>query len=84
MFIYRDEYYLERAEPQQRQEESSERFDQRYDSWQQRFESTRGLADVIVTKQRHGPIGNVKLRFEAETTSFTSYAQSTRLPEQSL
>ena len=84
MFIYRDEYYLERAEPQQRQEESSERFDQRYDSWQQRFESARGLADVIVTKQRHGPIGNVKLRFEAETTSFTNYAQSTRLPEQSL
>ena len=84
MFVYRDEYYLERAEPQQRQEESRERFDQRYDTWQQRFESAKGLADVIIAKQRHGPIGNVKLRFEAETTSFSSYAQSARLPEQTL
>ena len=82
MFVYREEYYLERAEPQQRQEESAERYDQRYDAWQQRFAASKGLADILIAKQRHGPIGNVKLRFEAETTSFTNYAQSARLPDQ--
>jgi len=31
------------------------------------------LAEVLVAKQRHGPIGEVKLRFVAETTKFESY-----------
>ena len=33
MFIYRDEYYQERAEPKQRPEESDERFQERYEGW---------------------------------------------------
>jgi len=84
MFVYRDEYYLERGEPQQRAEEAADRFDSRYRSWQERFESSTGLADVIIAKQRHGPIGNVKLRFLADTTKFENYAQSDHLPDQRL
>ncbi len=84
MFVYRDEYYLERGEPQQRQDEAPDRFDSRYRNWQERYEQSTGLADVIVAKQRHGPIGNVKLRFIADTTKFANYAQSDRLPEQTL
>lgn len=37
-------------------------------------------ADVIVAKQRHGPIGTVKLHFEAETTKFDNFIGPERLP----
>jgi len=80
MFVYREEYYLERAEPVQRADESADKFDTRYRQWQERFEAAAGLADVLIAKQRHGPIGNVRLRFDAATTSFGNYASGDRLP----
>jgi replicative DNA helicase len=82
MFVYREEYYLERGEPQQRADEAPDRFEQRYRNWQQRYETVTGLAEVIIAKQRHGPIGNVKLRFVADTTKFDNYVSSERLPDQ--
>jgi replicative DNA helicase len=81
MFVYREEYYLERSEPQQRAEESTEKFQQRYDRWQDRYERATGLADVLISKQRHGPIGNVRLRFDPNTTKFETYAAAERLPQ---
>ncbi len=81
MFVYREEYYLERGEPQQRPDETTERYDARYRKWQDRFEASSGLADIIVAKHRHGPIGNVKLRFDAHTTSFDNYARADRVPQ---
>ena len=84
MFVYREEYYLERGEPQQRQDEAPDRFDQRYRNWQQRYEMVTGMAEVIIAKQRHGPIGFVKLRFEADTTKFENYVSSDHLPDQTI
>ena len=84
MFVFREEYYLERGEPQRRDAESDENFDKRYQRWQARYEANSGLADLIVAKQRHGPIGSVKLRFAANTASFANYAPAERLPEQTL
>ena len=81
MFIYREEYYLERSEPQQRADESGDRFNERYSRWQERYEKAAGLADVIVAKQRHGPIGRVGLRFNPETTRFHTYAAASHLPD---
>ena len=81
MFVYREEYYLERGEPQQRMDEADDRFESRYRKWQERYEESAGVADVIVAKQRHGPIGNVKLRFTPATASFGNYAREDRLPE---
>ena len=81
MFIYREEYYLERSEPQQRADETSDRFNERYNRWQERYEKAAGLADVIVAKQRHGPIGRVGLKFEPETTRFHTYAAASHLPD---
>jgi len=34
----------------------------------------KGIADIIIGKNRHGPIGKVKLKFFAETTTFDNYA----------
>ncbi len=81
MFVYREIYYLERGEPQQRGEEKYEHFMERYDRWQERCEQAFGLAEVIVAKQRHGPIGVVKARFDANTTRFQDYASADHLPE---
>jgi replicative DNA helicase len=81
MFIFREEYYLSRAEPMRRPEENDDKFNDRYDRWKERCEATYGIAEVIVAKQRHGPIGTVKLHFEAETTKFDNFIGPERLPE---
>ena len=80
MFIFREEYYLSRGEPTRRPEESDEKFNDRHDRWLQRCEETFGMADVIIAKQRHGPIGTVKLHFEPETTKFDNFIGPERLP----
>src|SRR5881392_272633 len=73
MFIFREEYYLARAEPSHRPDESAEKFNDRYDRWKERSEAMFGLAEIIIAKQRHGPIGTIKLHFEAETTKFDDF-----------
>jgi replicative DNA helicase len=70
MFIYRDEYYQERSEPQRRPDESEERFQERYEGWRKRYEDSLRKADVIIAKQRNGPIGSIKLVFDAAHGSF--------------
>jgi replicative DNA helicase len=80
MFIFREEYYLSRGEPTRRPEESDDKFNDRYDRWKERCETAYGLAEVIIAKQRHGPIGTVKLHFEAETTKFDNFIGPERLP----
>lgn len=73
MFVYREEYYLEQQKP----DELSDKFDK----WVERMERARGLAEVIVGKQRHGPTGTVQLSFAKETTRFTDRASPEYLPE---
>jgi replicative DNA helicase len=80
MFIFREEYYLSRGEPTHRAEESPEKFNDRYDRWKERCEAAYGMADVLIAKQRHGPIGTVKLHFEAETAKFDNFIGPEQLP----
>ena len=70
MFIYRDQYYLERSEPKQREDEANDRFAKRHDDWVQRCERAHNKAEINIAKQRHGPIGTVELRFEGVVTKF--------------
>ena len=69
MFVYRDEYYREREKPG---DHESEKMAQ----WQTVMESVHGKAEVIIGKQRHGPIGTVELAFEGRFTRFSNLAQS--------
>jgi replicative DNA helicase len=70
MFIFREEYYLERTEPMRRADESSDKFHERQQRWEENKAAVEGKAEVIVAKQRHGPTGKVELRFFAEATKF--------------
>lgn len=70
MFIFREQYYLERAEPVQKADESQQKFNERYAGWTERCHDAANKAEVMIAKQRHGPIGNVKLFFEGEFTRF--------------
>jgi len=75
MFIFREEYYLERDEPAQRQDENDDKFFDRRKRWEERLETVRNVAEVIVAKQRHGPIGTVKLMFQGAFTRFGNLDQ---------
>ena len=39
-------------------------------SWQDEMERLHGKAEVIIGKQRHGPIGSIDLSFEGRFTRF--------------
>jgi replicative DNA helicase len=44
-------------------------------SWQAEMEELMGKAEVIIGKQRHGPIGSVDLAFEGKFTRFSDLAR---------
>jgi replicative DNA helicase len=71
MFVYREEYYHSRAEPMRRPEEDDSKFNTRYQNWLDRGEQVRNIAEVIIAKQRHGPIGTVALHFDGPFTHFS-------------
>ncbi|OYX41335.1 MAG: replicative DNA helicase [Rhodobacterales bacterium 32-67-9] len=63
MFVYRDEYYKEREKPGDHELDKMA-------AWQEVMEQVHGKAEVIIGKQRHGPIGHVELSFEGRFTRF--------------
>ena len=81
MFIFREQYYLERAEPMQRPEETVEKWQERHDRWRVRCEEVYNLAEVLIAKQRHGPVGKLTLQFEGATTKFSNYLPPDHLPD---
>ena len=74
MFVYRDEYYLEKKMPQETNFESSELFQQKLNKWQNDMDEVHNKAEVIVGKQRHGPVGKVLLHFQPEFTHFGNHS----------
>ncbi len=67
MFVYREEYYVERLKPSEGTAEFTE--------WQQKMMAVSGKAEVIIGKQRHGPVGTVELSFESQFTRFGNLAR---------
>jgi replicative DNA helicase len=81
MFVFREEYYQSRLMPMRRPGVTDEQHDEEMKKWQENCDKVYGLAEVIVAKQRHGPIGQIKLTFDAKTTKFDNYVASDHLPD---
>jgi len=68
MFVFREEYYREREKPADHELDKMA-------AWQDIMEKCHGKAEVIIGKQRHGPIGTVELSFEGRFTRFGNLAR---------
>jgi len=75
-FIFREEYYLSRSEPNRHANESDDKWTSRFEDWQRRLDEVRNRAEISLAKQRHGPTGKAILRFDPETTSFENLTRS--------
>ncbi len=64
LFIYREAYYLEREEPS-----SDDR--EKFGEWQDKMNAKAKMAEVIISKQRHGPIGKVEVGFNPSRVRFS-------------
>ena len=73
LFVYREEYYLQRLEPQVGSAE--------HQAWQDKMDRAHGKAEVIIGKQRHGPTGTIDLQFEGRLTKFSNLAREGHIPE---
>tara|TARA_R110002110_G_scaffold49676_7_gene147595 strand:+ start:1420 stop:2919 length:1500 start_codon:yes stop_codon:yes gene_type:complete len=69
MFVFREEYYKEREKPGDHELEKMQ-------AWQEEMERLHGRAEVVIGKQRHGPIGTVDLSFEGRFTRFGNLAKA--------
>lgn len=65
MFIYRDEYYLIRKQPK---EDTAE-----HEKWQSEMNKVTHTTEVIIAKQRNGPVGSIKLHFDSNIGKFTNH-----------
>ncbi|MDR0677327.1 MAG: replicative DNA helicase [Holosporaceae bacterium] len=68
MFVYREEYYESRKAPDAGTD--------KYIEWQNRMARVYNTAEVIIAKQRHGPIGSVHLYFDGKYTKFDNLADN--------
>lgn len=73
MFVFREEYYVERRQPREGTPEHL--------TWQDEMAQVEGLAETIIAKQRHGPTGTVRLQFQSDVTRFSDYVSASHLPE---
>lgn len=62
MFIFREQYYLARKEPEEGTADHAE--------WQEKMAKVHNKAEIIIAKQRHGPTGKIDLYFNDLLTKF--------------
>ena len=58
-------------EPIKQPEDSEEKYDEIHNRWRDLCEKAHNTAEIIIAKQRHGPIGTIKAHFESNYTRFS-------------
>ena len=76
MFVYREAYYVEKAEPMKKTGEAQEAFDIRFADWAEHMNRVRNMADLYVAKQRQGPVGKVSFYFDGPLMRFDNLDKS--------
>lgn len=74
MFIYRDEYYLQQKEPPSHETE-------KHDQWKLDMDRVHNKAELIIGKQRHGPVGTVEMTFIGSKTKFGDFVADDHMAE---
>jgi replicative DNA helicase len=74
-FIFREDYYVASREPKVPRGDDDMKAHEAHAAWQAEMEQVFGLAELIVSKQRHGSTGKVRLRFEPKITKFSDLAE---------
>ena len=72
MFVFRQEYYLAREEPMKQANEDETKFNDRVERWQRDLDQWSGLGEIIVSKNRHGPVNSVRVAWDASRTLFSN------------
>ena len=62
LMLYREEYYLNQQQPRDPDDPTT--------AWYQKMQECKGIADLMVLKNRNGATGNIKMRFEPESMKF--------------
>jgi len=73
MFVYREEYYLRRDEPDAGTEQHID--------WQNKMTEAHGKASVLIEKHRHGAVKSVDMQFTEKFTRFSDLARDEFIPE---
>ncbi len=87
MFIYREEYYLERSKPRDPRDSSDEGAQDTKSMMMwlekngEKYNAVKGKAEIMVSKHRNGPIGNVELFFDKTTTRFGNLAHEAAMED---
>jgi replicative DNA helicase len=74
LFIYREDYYLASKQPADDHPDAA--------AWKEEMERVYGLAEILVSKQRHGATGKVRVRFDSRITKFSDRVDEGFLPEE--
>ena len=72
IFIFRESYYLERLEPIKKPDDLEEKYNEKHRRWLELCERNYNVAELIIAKQRHGPVGTIKTHFDSNFTKFSN------------
>ncbi len=81
LFIYREDYYVASREPKRPVEGDEAKIHEAHEEWARDMGRVYGLAELLVSKQRHGATGKVRMKFDAHITKFSDAADDNYLPE---
>ena len=81
LFIYREEYYLNKKDPERDARETEEQFNAKNDAFMARLQAAENKAEVIIAKQRHGPVGSINVHFQKSFTHFSDLTNDNRVPD---